>query len=73
MCENYAEELTFCLVPGKVRNRGGANEQVIGPVKYNQSIKNEDGKGIHEENGMYLWLDNMYNHPASKESVETDL
>jgi hypothetical protein len=73
LCENYTEELTFTLVPGGVRNRGGANEQMIGAVKYNQSIKNEKGTPIHEENGMYLSLNNMYNHPASKESIETDI
>jgi hypothetical protein len=73
LCENYTEELTFTLVKGGVRNRGGANEQFTGAVKYSQSISNEKGEGIHEENGMYLHLDNMYNHAASKESIETDL
>ena len=38
-CEEYIEKLTFDLVPGGVRNRGGANEQFCGAVKYEQSIK----------------------------------
>lgn len=27
---------------------------------------------IHEENGMYLWLSDVYNHAATKESIERD-
>jgi hypothetical protein len=73
LCENYTEELTFTKVDGGVRNRAGANEQFIGAIKYSQSIKNDKGDGIHEENGMYLNLDNMYNHAATKESIETDI
>ncbi len=73
LCENYTEELTFTLVPGGVRNRGGANEQFCGAVKYNQSIQDLNGVGIHEENGMYLWLDKLYNHPADDESIKTDI
>jgi len=74
LSEDYTESLTFKEVPGGVRNRGGANEQIIGAVKYDQSIKSlKTGKGIHEENGMFLWLDNMYNHPADNASVEEDL
>ena len=73
LCENYTEELTFKLVPGGVRNRGGTNEQFCGAVKYDQSIQDLNGNGLHEENGMYLWLDNLYNHPADAESIMTDI
>lgn len=74
LCEDYTEELTFTLVNGGIRNRGGANEQFCGAVKYSQSIQRvSDGVGIHEENGMYLWLNQMYNHPADNESIETDI
>jgi len=31
LCEDYTEELTFTLMPGGVRNRGGANEQFESP------------------------------------------
>ncbi|MEN2424679.1 peroxidase, FMP-type [Chromobacterium vaccinii] len=73
LCENYTEELTFSLVDGGVRNRGGANEQFAGAVKYNQSIQRvSDGVGIHAEDGMYLWLNPMYNHAATEESVISD-
>ncbi|MEX8492425.1 peroxidase, FMP-type [Sphaerotilus sp.] len=73
MCEDYTEELTFTLVDRGVRNRGGTNEQFIGAVKYNQSIQRvSDGVGIHEEDGMYLWLNQMYNHPADEQSVLAD-
>lgn len=73
LCENYTEELTFTLVPGGVRNRGGTNEQFCGAVKYSQSIQDLNGIGLHEENGMYLWLKKLYNHPADDESIMTDI
>ena len=38
-CEEYIEKLTFSLVPGGVRNRGGATELFCGAVKYEQSIQ----------------------------------
>jgi hypothetical protein len=77
LCENYTEELTFTLVEGGVRNRGGTNEQFIGAVKYNQTIQriNECGNPadtIHVEDGMYLWLNQMYNHPADEQSIMED-
>lgn len=73
LCENYTEELRFELVEGGVRNRGGTNEQFAGAVKYNQSIQRvSDGVGIHEEDGMYLWLNSMYNHAATEQSVIED-
>lgn len=80
-CEEYIEKLTFSLVPGGVRNRGGANELFCGAVKYEQSIKSvntQEGEpglkyaSIHEENGMYLWLSDVYNHAATKESIKRD-
>lgn len=80
-CEEYIEKLVFSLVPGGVRNRGGANELFCGAVKYEQSIKSVNTQKdnpdllytpIHEENGMYLWLSDVYNHAATKESIERD-
>lgn len=79
-CEEYIEKLTFNLVEGGVRNRGGANEQFCGAIKYEQSIKSvnaeKDGSlkytPIHEENGMYLWLSDVFNHAATKQSIEQD-
>ncbi|AYQ31259.1 peroxidase, FMP-type [Runella sp. SP2] len=73
LIQEYTEELTFTLVPGMVRNRGGANEQFCAAVKYEQSIKDLTGKGLHEENGMYLRLNDIYNHPADNESIMTDI
>ncbi len=77
LCENYNEELTFTPVEGGVRNRGGTNEQFIGALKYSQSIQvvndqGEIGVGIHEEDGMFLWLNQMYNHPADEQSIIQD-
>lgn len=78
-CEEYIEKLTFNLVPGGVRNRGGGNEQFCGAVKYEQSIKSvNDVNGqlqytpIHEENGMYLWLSDVFNHAATDQSIKED-
>ncbi|MEO1259826.1 MAG: peroxidase, FMP-type [Bacteroidota bacterium] len=73
LCTDYTEVLTFSLVPGGVRNRGGTNEQFCGAVKYDTSIHDLKGNGLHEENGMYLWLDSIYNHPADDESIMTDI
>lgn len=73
LCEDYTEELTFTPVDGGVRNRGGTNEQFIGAIEYKQSIQRaSDGVGLHEEVGMYLWVDQMYNHAATEESVIED-
>lgn len=80
-CEEYIEKLTFNLVPGGVRNRGGGNEQFCGAVKYEQSIKSVNSvqgenalqyTPIHEENGMYLWLSDVFNHAATKNSIAED-
>ncbi|MET3033276.1 hypothetical protein ABXT05_19220, partial [Flavobacterium johnsoniae] len=80
-CEEYIEKLTFDLVPGGVRNRGGANEQFCGAVKYEQSIKSVNAvpgesalkyTPIHEENGMYLWLSDIFNYAATEKTIEED-
>ncbi|SLN67692.1 hypothetical protein ROG8370_03159 [Roseovarius gaetbuli] len=73
LCQNYTEELTFTLVPGGVRNRAGANEQFCGAVKYDTRIIDLQDNLLHEENGMYLWLDQIYNHAANDTSVEVDI
>lgn len=73
LCDDYTEELTFALVDGGVRNRGGTNEQFVGALTYNQSIQRvSDGVGIHREDGMWLWLNQLYNHPADEQSVLQD-
>jgi hypothetical protein len=80
-CEEYIEKLTFDLIDGGVRNRGGVNEQFCGAVKYEQSIKSvnkvpNDTKlkytPIHEENGMYLWLSDIFNYAATEKSIKED-
>jgi hypothetical protein len=80
-CEEYIEKLTFDLVPGGVRNRGGGNEQFCGAVKYDQSIKSVNSvqgqtalkyTSIHEENGMYLWLSDVFNYAATEKSIKED-
>jgi len=80
-CQEYIEKLVFNLVPGGVRNRGGNNEQFCGAIKYEQSIKavtKENAETallftpIHEENGMYLWLSDVFNHAATARSIKED-
>ncbi|WP_281636950.1 peroxidase, FMP-type [Flavobacterium marginilacus] len=80
-CEEYIEKLTFDLVEGGVRNRGGANEQFCGAVKYEQSIKSVNKVSdenslkytpIHEENGMYLWLSDVFNYAATNKTITED-
>ena len=78
-CEEYIEKLTFNLVEGGVRNRGGANEQFCGAIKYEQSIKSVNKVGdqlkytpIHEENGMYLWLSDVFNYAATEKTIKDD-
>lgn len=79
--EEYIEKLTFEIVPGGVRNRGGASELFCGAVKYDQTIKSVNKvegnpelqyAGIHEENGMYLWLSDVYNYAATDETIKRD-
>jgi len=77
MADNYTEKLTFKKVQdGGVRNRGGYNEQYIGAVEYHQAIttapKEGKGSGIHEENGMFLYLDHMQTHPLDEDTVKKD-
>ena len=80
-CEEYIEKLTFSLMPGGVRNRGWASELFCGAVKYEQTIKSVNKvvgqeslkyTPIHEENGMYLWLSDVYNYAATEESIKKD-
>lgn len=73
LCENYVEELTFTPIKGGVRNRGGTNEQIAGAVEYRQSIQRAcDGVGLHEEVGIFLWLNQLYNHAATEGSIISD-
>lgn len=80
-CEEYIEKLTFDLVPGGVRNRGGGSEQFCGAVKYDQSIKSVNSvegqtalqyTPIHEETGMYLWLSDVFNYAATAKTIKED-
>jgi len=73
LAKDYTEELTFTLIPEGIRNRGGANGQFSGAVKYSQNIQDLSGESLQEENGMYLWLSNPFNHPADEESVKADI
>ena len=62
LCQDYKEELTFTLVPGGVRNRGGANEQFSGAVKYDQTI--------HDLDGNLLWYRGLgYDYPKAGNDV----
>ncbi|WDE00811.1 heme-binding protein [Thalassomonas actiniarum] len=55
--QNYTETLTFKAVDDPVRNRGGAVEQNIGAIEYEQRIHDFDTKAlIHVENGMLMYL-----------------
>jgi hypothetical protein len=72
LCENYTEEMSFKIIKDVVRNRAGCNEQMVAAIMYEQSVKNEEGVGIHEENGMYLNLGNIYKHPSTEESTTRD-
>lgn len=69
LCHNYTEELTFTPVADGVRNRAGTNEMIIGAMKYETSIISDAGGAVHAENGMYLWMNAMYNHKADQQSI----
>eukprot|EP00957_Ditylum_brightwellii_P014773 1114293-Ditylum_brightwellii.AAC.1 len=77
LCKNYVEELTFELIPDVVHNCGGANEQYVGAVEYNQKINfwtnGTKGKGIHKETGIFMYLGDMYTHPVDEETRQEDL
>jgi hypothetical protein len=72
VCDDYVEELHFKLIPDKVRNRGGSNEQFAGCVEYSQTIKDLNGVGLHEENGMYLYMREICKHPVDEEALKHD-
>ena len=57
-CDEYIEKLSFDLVPGGIRNRGGANEQFCGAVKYEQSIIGLVTDKLYEE--LLIGLQNEY-------------
>ena len=44
--QNYTETLTFKAVDDPVRNRGGALEQNIGAIEYEQRIHDFDTKAF---------------------------
>ncbi|WP_281556879.1 heme-binding protein [Thalassomonas sp. RHCl1] len=73
--QNYSETLTFKAVDDPVRNRGGALEQNIGAVEYEQRIHDLDTKAlIHVENGMLMYLGDIESEtddeaPAAKFSI----
>jgi len=69
LCQNYTEELTFTCNPYGVRNRGGTNDMMVGAVNYQTAIRSERGKSLHAENGMYLWMNNLFNNSASVQSI----
>jgi hypothetical protein len=66
--------LTFTAIDGGIRNRGGTNEQFCGAIRYDQEIRRSSDNGvIHVENGMYLWMDNIYVHQADKTTIQNDI
>jgi hypothetical protein len=74
VCEDYTETLKFTKVAGSARNRGGANEQFVGAILYEQQIHRYDGDKalIHIENGMYLNMQPVYLHTATAETIKED-
>ena len=56
MIIRFTEELKFTKKNDPVRNRLGSNEQFVGAVNYETSVKDRNGNGIHFEVGQYLWL-----------------
>ena len=54
--QEYTEKLKFRKNMNPVRNRLGSNEQFIGALDYETSIKDRNNVEIHFEMGQYLWL-----------------
>jgi len=71
-CRNFVETLTFTPVDHILHNQGGTNEQMVGAVKYESDAIDDQGLPIHTENGMFLWLGDMYRNPSSTNSIRTD-
>lgn len=72
-CDDYTEEFKFHLSKGKVRNRCGANEQLTGVVEYTQNIVGLDGTGLHEENGMFLYLNEVTARRTTQKDIDEDV
>lgn len=58
--QNYTEILTFKAVDTLVENKGGALNQNIGAIEYEQRIHDFDTKElIHIENGMFMYMNDI--------------
>ncbi|WDE03624.1 hypothetical protein SG34_019865 [Thalassomonas viridans] len=69
--QNYTETLTFRAVEDPVRNRGGAVEQNIGALEYEQRIHDFDTKElIHVENGMLMYLGDVADEASGEPGPE---
>jgi hypothetical protein len=73
-CEDYSEKLRIVKIGGAVPNRGGANEQLVGALHYFQEVNRIiDNAPIHAENGMFLNMEPIFNHPADEETIKRDV
>ena len=65
--QNYTEILTFTAVDAPVENKGGALNQNIGALQYEQRIHDFDtSELIHVENGMLLYLSDITTESGSQ-------
>lgn len=68
----YLETLTFTPVGAPVRNRGGAVDQFVGALQYEQQVTDSENlEVLHVENGMWLYLANIVHDESGLEAIST--
>ena len=72
LTQEYTETLKFRKNTGPVRNRLGSNEQFIGALNYETSIRDRNNFEIHFEMGQYLWLGVWTHEKAAPYDKEGD-
>lgn len=67
LLQQYTETLTFTPIGAPVRNRGGAEDQFITGLLYEQTVNDlTTGETLHVENGTFLNLASVVNNDGTR-------
>jgi hypothetical protein len=66
LLQPYTETIVFTPIGGAVRNRGGDVDQFVTGLMYELTVSDtETNETLHVENGMWLYLDNVFNNDGT--------
>lgn len=66
LLQPYTETIIFTPIGGPVRNRGGDVDQFVTGLMYELTVSDSNSnETLHVENGMWLYLDNVFNNDGS--------